>query len=212
MPTPNRMDTALKRLLDVAVAGSLLLLLSPLFLLLVLLVRLRLGSPVFFRQERVGMDEKPFTLLKFRSMTDAKDGGGNLLTDEARLPPFGQWLRATSLDELPELWNILKGEMSLVGPRPLLPRYLPYYTAREHTRHQMRPGITGLAQVNGRNALSWDARLELDARYVEQFSFANDLKILMQTLCVVLKREGISHAGQATMHALDDERKTKQAT
>ncbi len=182
-------------------AATLLLLASPLLVLLMLLVRARLGAPIFFRQARIGMGERPFTLIKFRTML-AGDA-----PDDQRLTPFGQWLRATSLDELPELWNILIGEMSLVGPRPLLPRYLPYYTAREATRHRMRPGITGLAQVSGRNALTWDARLELDAQYVEQFSFARDLRILWRTVAVVLNREGVSREGHVTMHALDEERK-----
>jgi lipopolysaccharide/colanic/teichoic acid biosynthesis glycosyltransferase len=195
------MDFFIKRLMDVTVAATLLLLASPLLVLLMLLVRARLGAPIFFRQARIGMGERPFTLIKFRTML-AGDA-----PDDQRLTPFGQWLRATSLDELPELWNILIGEMSLVGPRPLLPRYLPYYTAREATRHRMRPGITGLAQVSGRNALTWDARLELDAQYVEQFSFARDLRILWRTVAVVLNREGVSREGHVTMHALDEERK-----
>lgn len=194
------MGFLLKRLLDITVAGSLLLALSPLLLIVAVLLRLTLGSPVFFRQTRIGKGEKPFSILKFRTM---KSGDG---PDEERLTPFGQWLRATSIDELPELWNILIGDMSLVGPRPLLPEYLPHYTAREQLRHRMRPGITGLAQVNGRNAIGWDARLALDAEYVENFSFANDLKILWRTVAVVLQREGISAEGHVTMRRLDVER------
>ena len=201
------MHHALKRLLDIAVAATLLLLVSPLLLTLALVIRLRLGTPIFFRQERIGKGERAFSILKFRTMTDARDAAGTLLPDEIRLTPLGAWLRATSLDELPELWNILRGDMSLVGPRPLLPRYLPYYTAREATRHRMRPGITGLAQVNGRNALSWDARLALDADYVERFSLWLDLAILWQTVRVVLAREGITAEGHVTMYALDEERK-----
>lgn len=180
--------------------------LMPLLLVIAVLVRLRLGSPIFFTQTRIGMGEKPFNLIKFRTMTDARGADGQLLDDSVRLTPFGAWLRASSIDELPELWNILIGEMSLVGPRPLLPRYLPYYTAREQLRHRMRPGITGLAQVSGRNAIGWDARLELDAQYVEQFSILADIRILWRTVAVVLNRSGISAEGQATMRALDVER------
>lgn len=192
-----------KRLLDMAVAGSLLLLLLPLLAVVAVLVRLKLGAPIFFRQDRIGKDEKPFKIIKFRTMTDAHGADGKPLADAQRLTPFGQWLRATSIDEIPELWNILTGRMSLVGPRPLLPEYLPFYTPREKTRHQMRPGITGLAQVNGRNALSWEERLELDARYIEQFCFTNDLHILWQTIAVVLQRQGISAEGHVTMPRLD---------
>lgn len=206
------MDYFLKRVLDVTVAAGLLLVLWPLLLLLAVLVRRRLGAPVLFTQTRMGKGEQTFKLLKFRTMTNARGADGALLPDAVRLTPFGQWLRATSLDELPELWNILRGRMSLVGPRPLLPEYLPYYTKREQLRHRMRPGITGLAQVNGRNALGWDARLELDAQYVEQFSFLRDLGILLKTVAVVLRREGISAEGQATMHALHTERMTKEPT
>ena len=203
------MDACLKRLLDVTVALALLVLLAPLLVVVALLVRLKLGSPIFFRQTRIGKGEQPFRLIKFRTMTDARDTNGNLLDDSVRLTTFGQWLRETSVDELPELWNILTGKMSLVGPRPLLPEYLPFYTARETLRHTVRPGITGLAQVNGRNALGWNARLEMDAEYVEQFSFARDLAILWQTAAVVLKRDGISAEGHVTMQRLDVERATK---
>ena len=194
------MDRLLKRLLDISVAMALLILLSPLLLVIALLVRLRLGTPIFFRQQRIGKDERPFRLVKFRTMLPGD------APDDQRLTPFGQWLRETSVDELPELWNILTGRMSLVGPRPLLPEYLPHYSAREQLRHRMHPGITGLAQISGRNAITWDARLELDAQYVEQFSFLNDLKILARTLSVVLGREGISAEGHATMQRLDIER------
>lgn len=203
------MDAWLKRLLDVAVALGLLALLVPLLLTIALLVRARLGAPVFFRQTRIGKGEKPFRLIKFRTMTDARGADGQLLDDAERLTAFGQWLRETSVDELPELWNILTGKMSLVGPRPLLPEYLPHYTPREQLRHRVRPGITGLAQVNGRNAIGWDARLELDAQYVERFSFLRDLAILWQTVAVVLKRDGISAQGQVTMGRLDVERMNK---
>lgn len=203
------MDALLKRGMDVTVALALLVALSPLLLAVAALVRLKLGSPIFFRQTRIGKAERPFQLIKFRTMTDSRAPDGSLLEDAARLTPFGQWLRRTSIDELPELWNILAGRMSLVGPRPLLPEYLPHYTAREATRHHVRPGITGLAQVNGRNALGWDARLELDAQYVEQFSFMDDLRILWRTVAVVLQREGISAVGHVTMQRLDVERATK---
>jgi lipopolysaccharide/colanic/teichoic acid biosynthesis glycosyltransferase len=195
--------------MDIMAASVGLLALMPLLLVIGLLVRLRLGSPIFFTQTRIGRHEKPFNLIKFRTMTDARGADGQMLDDAARLTPFGAWLRATSIDELPELWNILIGEMSLVGPRPLLPRYLPYYTVREQLRHRMRPGITGLAQVSGRNAIGWDARLELDAQYVEQFNIARDLQILWRTVAVVLNRSGISAKGQATMHLLDVERERK---
>ncbi|MDX2095828.1 MAG: sugar transferase [Alphaproteobacteria bacterium] len=199
----------LKRTLDILVAAVLLLALLPLFLAVAALVRARLGSPIFFTQTRIGRDEKPFQLIKFRTMTDARAADGSLRDDAHRLTPFGHWLRASSIDELPELWNILTGDMSLVGPRPLLPHYLPCYTPRERLRHRVRPGITGLAQVNGRNAISWDARLELDAQYVDHFSFVRDLAILWQTIAVVWKRQGISAEGQPTMHALDVERAHK---
>lgn len=205
------MDRFLKRALDIAVAAGLLLVLTPLLLLVALLVRLRLGAPIFFTQTRIGMGEAPFQIIKFRTMTEARGADGALLSDAERLPPFGAWLRATSIDELPELWNILRGDMSLVGPRPLLPRYLPYYTVRERLRHRLRPGITGFAQVNGRNAIGWDARLALDADYVEQFSFWRDLAILWQTVRVVLAREGISAEGHVTMYALDEERQQQSS-
>lgn len=193
----------MKRLLDVLVAATLLLLLSPLLVIVAILVRLRLGSPIFFRQMRIGKDNQPFRLIKFRTMLNGD------APDEQRLTPFGQWLRETSVDELPELWNILTGRMSLVGPRPLLPEYLPHYSPREQLRHSVRPGITGLAQVNGRNAIDWDTRLEFDAQYVEQFSFMNDLRILWRTAAVVLQREGISAAGHVTMQRFDVERANK---
>lgn len=203
------MQHSLKRIMDILAAGGGLLVLSPLLVVMAVLVRVRLGRPIFFTQTRIGLGEKPFNLIKFRTMTDARGPDGQLLGDAARLTPFGRWLRTTSIDELPELWNILIGEMSLVGPRPLLPQYVPHYTPREQLRHRMRPGITGLAQVSGRNAIGWDARLELDAQYVERFSLRGDIRILWQTLAVVLNRTGISAEGQATMHALDVERMSK---
>lgn len=200
------MQLFFKRCLDIAVAATLIVLLSPLIVCVAAMVRLKLGAPVIFRQRRIGRDEIPFDMLKFRTMTGARDATGALLPDAARLTKFGLWLRATSLDELPELWNILIGQMSLVGPRPLLPEYLPYYTAAEATRHRMRPGLTGLAQVNGRNAARWDARLALDAEYVQRFSLALDFTILWQTAAVVLHRRGVSAEGHVTMPRLDVER------
>ena len=189
----------LKRLFDVAIAALALLLLWPVLTLLVLLVRLKLGTPVLFRQERPGQGAKPFTLIKFRTMTDKRDGQGNLLPDAERLTPFGKFLRASSLDELPELWNVLKGEMSLVGPRPLLMRYLPRYTPEQARRHEVRPGITGWAQVNGRNALGWEEKFALDVWYVDNHTLWLDLKIILFTLLKIIKRDGINQPGQATM-------------
>jgi lipopolysaccharide/colanic/teichoic acid biosynthesis glycosyltransferase len=175
----------IKRLLDILFSLLLLIGLSPLYLLIAVLVRVKLGSPVFFGQRRPGLHEKVFTLHKFRSMTNETDEAGNLLPDIKRLTRFGLFLRKTSLDELPEIFNVLKGEMSFIGPRPLLTEYLPYYTEREKLRHTVRPGITGLAQVSGRNLLSWDARLEKDAEYVESLSFPLDLMILFKTFSVI---------------------------
>lgn len=171
----------------------------PVLAVVALLVRLKLGSPVFFRQKRPGKDARIFEMIKFRTMTDARDGSGKLLPDAVRLTPFGQFLRSTSLDELPELLNVLRGEMSLVGPRPLLVQYLDRYSPRQARRHEVAPGITGLAQVKGRNALSWDEKFEWDVRYVEAQSLWLDLKILALTLKTVLFRTGISAAGDATM-------------
>ena len=166
-----------------------------------LLVRRRLGAPVLFRQQRPGIGGRLFELRKFRTMTDARDAAGRLLPDVERLTPFGRWLRSTSLDELPELLNVLRGEMSLVGPRPLLPAYLPLYSERHRLRHAVPPGITGLAQVSGRNALTWPERFDLDVQYAESNSLAGDVALLWQTLRAVLRREGISAAGDATMYA-----------
>lgn len=182
----------IKRLFDILLSGAGLLILSPAYLLLAILVRVKLGSPILFRQERPGLHEKIFTLKKFRTMTDKKDAEGNLLPDCERLTSFGKFLRATSLDELPELWNILVGDMSLIGPRPLLVSYLPYYTERERLRHSVRPGLTGLAQVSGRNYLAWDNRLAKDVEYVEHITFLNDLKILFLTVYVTLKPENVA--------------------
>lgn len=176
----------IKRGLDFLLSLCGVIVLSPVLLVLCVLVRVKLGSPVLFRQERPGKNEKIFTLCKFRTMTDEKDADGNLLPDAVRLTKFGKFLRATSLDELPELFNILKGDMSIIGPRPLLVSYLPYYTEREKLRHTVRPGLTGLAQVSGRNFLDWDRRLEKDVEYVEHLSFRMDLKVLWMTVQTVL--------------------------
>lgn len=180
-----------KRSIDVVFSGLALVVLSPVLLGTAALVRIKLGSPVIFKQERPGLHEKIFHLYKFRSMTDEKDEVGNLLPDEDRLPPFGRALRATSLDELPELWNIFKGDMTLIGPRPLLVQYLPYYTDEEAHRHDVRPGLTGWAQVNGRNVTIWDERLQQDLYYVNNCSFLLDCKILFMTVMKVVKKSDI---------------------
>jgi sugar transferase EpsL len=192
-------DPLAKRALDVAAAALGLILLSPALAAIALLVRRRLGPPVLFAQLRPGLHGRPFRLLKFRTMTDASDAAGRPLPDADRLPAFGRWLRATSLDELPELWNVLTGAMSLVGPRPLLMRYLDRYTAEQARRHDVRPGITGWAQVHGRNAIGWEERLALDVWYVDHRTFWLDLRILAATVQQVLRREGISAPGEATM-------------
>lgn len=175
----------IKRLLDIIISLFGMLILSPVYLVVAVLVRVKLGSPVIFHQKRPGYQEKIFTLCKFRTMTDARDENGELLPDSERLTKFGLFLRKTSLDELPELWNIFKGDMSLIGPRPLLVSYLPWYTEREKLRHTVRPGLTGLAQVSGRNYIEWDKRLEKDVEYVEHLSFAMDVKVLWMTVKVV---------------------------
>ncbi|MBX3451410.1 MAG: sugar transferase [Planctomycetaceae bacterium] len=188
-----------KRLLDFCLAATCLVLFAPVLVLLAALIRLRLGSPIFFRQERPGLGGHPFLLCKFRTMTDSRDATGALRSDAERLTPFGRWLRSTSLDELPELWNIVRGDMSFVGPRPLLTRYLPLYSHRQARRHDVRPGLTGWAQIHGRNAATWDDRLKRDVWYVDHVTFLLDLKILFATLGKVLRRDGISAAGEATM-------------
>jgi lipopolysaccharide/colanic/teichoic acid biosynthesis glycosyltransferase len=188
-----------KRLFDILVSALLLCLFALPLLVLALLVRVKLGSPVFFRQERPGLGGRSFRMVKFRTMTNACGPDGLLLPDAERLHPLGRFLRSTSLDELPELWNVLKGDMSLVGPRPLLVQYLPLYNERQARRHEVRPGITGLAQVMGRNALTWEAKFEYDVQYVETHSFLLDLKILWLTLWAVVSRKGISAPGDATM-------------
>jgi lipopolysaccharide/colanic/teichoic acid biosynthesis glycosyltransferase len=189
----------MKRLFDAVVSFGLLLLLALPLLLLAAVVRRKLGSPVLFHQLRPGLHGRPFLMVKFRTMTDAHDQYGHLLPDSERLTPFGRFLRSSSLDELPELWNVLRGEMSLVGPRPLLMEYLPLYSPAQARRHDVRPGITGWAQVNGRNAVTWDDRFLMDVWYVEQKSFRLDIEILWLTLRKVIVREGISAQGEATM-------------
>lgn len=189
----------MKRFFDVVVALAMLLVFSPLIAVVALLVWGRLGRPVLFRQQRPGLSGKPFTLIKFRTMLEATDGKGRLLPDGERLTPLGRFLRSTSLDELPGLFNVLRGDMSLVGPRPLLMRYLPLYSAEQAKRHDVRPGLTGWAQVNGRNALSWEDKFALDVWYVENRGFFLDLRILFLTAQRVLARDGISAEGEATM-------------
>src|SRR5690554_405870 len=189
----------MKRLLDIAVSLLGLLVLAPVFVVVACVVRRKLGAPVFFRQTRPGRDGKPFQMVKFRTMLDATDKEGNPLPDDQRMTRFGSFLRSTSLDELPELWNVLKGDMSLVGPRPLLMEYLPLYSPEQYRRHEVRPGITGWAQVNGRNALSWEDRFRLDVWYVDNRSMVLDIKILFLTVKKVLVRDGISEEGGVTM-------------
>jgi lipopolysaccharide/colanic/teichoic acid biosynthesis glycosyltransferase len=188
-----------KRLFDLSITLSLLVLLAVPLALLALLVRTKLGSPVLFSQVRPGLNGRTFKMVKFRTMTDARGPDGALLPDSVRLTPFGRLLRSTSLDELPELWNVLKGDMSLVGPRPLLVEYLPLYNAEQARRHEVRPGVTGWAQVNGRNAISWQEKFKYDVWYVDNWSFVLDIKILWLTVRKVLIREGISGGGEATM-------------
>ena len=181
-----------KRILDILLSGIALIVLSPIILIVGILVRIKLGSPIIFKQERPGKSEKIFSMYKFRTMTDERDHNGEYLPDEIRLTKFGKILRATSLDELPELWNILEGDMSIVGPRPLLVEYLPLYSEKQRKRHNVRPGLTGLAQVNGRNAISWEEKFDLDVYYVDKISFFNDLIIIIQTCKKVIKKENIN--------------------
>lgn len=189
----------IKRLLDILLSGCALVVLSPVLLVVAILVRTKLGSPVIFCQERPGKNEKIFKMYKFRSMTDERDENGNLLPDEVRLTKFGRLLRSTSLDELPELWNIFKGDMSIVGPRPLLVQYLPLYNEEQRHRHDVRPGLTGLAQINGRNGISWEKKFQYDVQYVNGITFWGDMKILILTVASVFKREGISSESSVTM-------------
>lgn len=189
----------IKRPMDIILSLCALIVLSPLMLVIAVLVKINLGSPIIFKQQRPGLNEKIFTLYKFRTMTDERDENGDLLPDSARLTRFGKFLRSTSLDELPELFNILKGDMSIVGPRPLLVQYLPLYNEHQKRRHEVRPGLTGLAQISGRNAISWEERFNLDVKYVDNISFIGDWKIILTTIKKVLIREGINQTGEATM-------------
>lgn len=189
----------LKRLLDIIIASIALILLSPLYAFVAYKVKKNLGSPVLFRQVRPGLHGKPFEMIKFRTMKDAVDEQGNPLPDSERLTPFGQMLRSTSLDEMPELWNVIKGDMSIVGPRPLLMEYLPLYSPEQAKRHDVRPGMTGHAQVNGRNAIGWEEKFKLDTWYVENQSLWLDFKIMLLTVKKVLAKDDISEAGEATM-------------
>lgn len=182
----------LKRPMDFCLSLIAIIVLSPIFVVLAIMVRKKLGSPVLFKQERPGLNEKIFVMYKFRTMTDLKDNNGDLLPDEQRLTKFGNFLRSTSLDELPELFNVLRGDMAVIGPRPLLIKYLPLYNAQQKRRHDVRPGLSGLAQVNGRNAISWEEKFELDIRYVNSISFIGDIKIIFKTFKKVFKREGIN--------------------
>ncbi|RVT31509.1 sugar transferase [Acinetobacter indicus] len=189
----------IKRIIDITIASTALILLSPVYLIVAHKVKKNLGSPVLFRQVRPGLHGKPFEMIKFRTMKDALDADGNPLPDSERLIPFGKMLRATSLDEMPELWNVIKGDMSIVGPRPLLMEYLPLYNQEQAIRHNVRPGITGYAQVNGRNAISWEKKFELDTWYVEHQSLWLDFKIMLKTIKKVIAKDDISAEGEATM-------------
>ena len=188
-----------KRLIDFILSFIALMVLSPILVVFAILIRLKLGSPIFFRQPRPGKDEKIFEILKFRTMTDERDSEGSLLPDDVRLTKFGQFLRSTSIDELPELINILKGDMAVVGPRPLLVKYLPLYNEEQKRRHSVRPGLTGLAQVNGRNAITWEQKFKYDVEYVDNITFIGDCKIIMQTALKVLQRKDISSQTSVTM-------------
>ncbi len=195
-----------KRPLDIILSLIAIIVLSPVFLILAILVRTKLGSPIIFKQKRPGLNEKIFTMYKFRTMTDERDEKGDLLPDSVRLTKFGRFLRSTSLDELPELFNILKGDMSIVGPRPLLVQYLPLYNKHQKRRHEVRPGLTGLAQVNGRNAISWEEKFNFDVDYVDNVSLVNDLKIILSTVKKAIIREGIISETAATMEYFEGSR------
>lgn len=199
----------IKRVLDFTLSLIALIILSPIYLILAILVRIKLGSPIIFKQERPGLNEKIFTLYKFRTMTDEKDENGKLLPDEVRLTKFGKFLRSTSLDELPELINIIKGDMSIVGPRPLLVEYLPLYNEKQKCRHNVRPGLTGYAQISGRNSISWEEKFNDDLMYIENITFIEDLKIVLKTALKVIKREGISQEGNATMEKFTGNKEDK---
>lgn len=200
----------IKRILDLILSLMALIVLMPLMIIIGILVRINLGSPIIFKQKRPGKNEKIFTLYKFRTMTDKRDIDGNLLPDEYRLTKFGKFLRSTSLDELPELINIIKGDMAIVGPRPLLVEYLPYYTEEEKHRHDVRPGLTGLAQVNGRNAISWEEKLKYDTEYIKKISFYSDLKIIFKTIKKTIKREDILMGNEFVVGKFIDQRKNKK--
>lgn len=197
----------IKRVLDFILSLCALIVLSPFLVIFMILGAIKMKGDPFFYQERPGKNEKIFRLIKFRSMTEEKDENGNYLPDSVRLTKYGKWLRSTSIDELPELINILKGDMAIVGPRPLLVRYLPYYTDEERLRHTVRPGLTGLAQINGRNSLNWDERLAYDVKYVKEMSLKNDIRIIIGTVMKVFRHSGVVEAGQFTMKDLDEERK-----
>lgn len=200
----------IKRFLDFTLSLLALILLSPVMLIIAILVRINLGTPVIFKQQRPGKNEKIFTLYKFRTMTDKKDENGNLLPDSERLTKFGKLLRSTSLDELPELVNIIKGDMAIVGPRPLLVGYLPLYNEEQKHRHDVRPGLTGLAQVNGRNSISWEKKFKDDLKYVNKITFIGDTKIILKTVGKVFKREGISQENSATMEKFQGSKENKE--
>ena len=199
----------IKRMLDFILSLIALIVLSPLMIIIGILVRIKLGKPVIFKQKRPGKNEKIFTLYKFRTMTDEKDEQGNLLADEKRLTKFGKFLRSTSLDELPELWNILKGEMAIVGPRPLLVEYLPLYNEEQKHRHDIKPGLTGLAQITGRNAIQWEEKFKEDIEYVNNITFIQDTKIILKTFIKVFKKDGINQEGNATMKKFEGTKKEK---
>ncbi|WP_028392021.1 sugar transferase [Bacillus cihuensis] len=198
----------IKRSMDFILSLIAIIILSLIFLIVAIIVRVKLGSPILFKQKRPGLNEKIFIMYKFRTMTDERDKNGELLPDSVRLTKFGRFLRSTSLDELPELFNILKGDMSLIGPRPLLVQYLPLYNKYQKRRHEVRPGLSGLAQINGRNTISWEERFHLDIEYIENITFINDIIIIMKTIAKVFKREGISSQNDATMEAFQGNKKS----
>lgn len=196
---PGIYETYIKRFFDIVLSIAFLILFSWLYLILIILVKTKLGSPVFFKQKRPGKDEEIFEMIKFRTMTNEKDESGKLLPDEERMTAFGKWLRSTSLDELPEIWLVFTGKLSICGPRPLLVKYLPLYNEEQHRRHEVRPGLTGYAQAHGRNALTWDEKFDMDIWYVDHVSLKTDVEIIFSTIKSVLKREGISSDNSVTM-------------
>lgn len=199
-----------KRPMDFIISLIAIIVLSPVLITVAILVRVKLGSPILFKQERPGLNEKIFTMYKFRTMTDEKDSNGKLLPDEKRLTKFGKFLRSTSMDELPELFNILKGDMSIVGPRPLLVQYLPLYNDHQKRRHEVRPGLSGLAQVNGRNSISWDEKFDLDVKYVDNITFVGDCKIILLTIIKAILRENINSDTAATMEPFQGNKEEKK--